>query len=182
MRKILTAVLLIATLTNVFAVSAFAVSASSNEIETKSVVVNEDGSTTYYHDNGTATIVSPVEIVSDLGVASLNSAVQTTGAGVDILGKVDATNVDKKTGAVNWVYTLRAYFNYVEGVSSTCTLVTYDYSISDTSWSFSNGRTDKSGNIGYGYGTMTNKFLFFTSQTVDIALRICCDVYGNLSS
>ena len=85
------------------------------------------------------------------------------------------------SGEIEWVYTLYATFAYVYGTSSTCTKVSYDYTIYKDSWEFSNGSCSRSGGTAYGYGTFKDKVLFITTQTVNIDAYITCDIYGNLS-
>lgn len=85
------------------------------------------------------------------------------------------------SGEVEWVYTLYGTFAYVYGTSSTCTKVSYDYTIYDDSWEFSNGSCSRSGGTAYGYGTFKNKVLFITTKTINIDANLTCDIYGNLS-
>lgn len=85
------------------------------------------------------------------------------------------------SGEVEWVYTLYGTFAYVYGTSSTCTKVSYDYTIYDNSWEFSNGSCSRSGGTAYGYGTFKNKFLGITTKTINIDTYLTCDIYGNLS-
>ena len=82
---------------------------------------------------------------------------------------------------VEWEYILSAEFNVVEGVSSTCTNVSYAQNIYKSVWSFSDGGTSKSGNTAYGYGTFKRKALFITLEKQIIDLAFTCDLYGNLS-
>lgn len=82
---------------------------------------------------------------------------------------------------VEWEYILSAEFNVVEGVSSTCTNVSYAQNIYKSVWSFSDGGTSKSGNTAYGYGTFKRKALFITLEEQIIDLAFTCDLYGNLS-
>ena len=85
------------------------------------------------------------------------------------------------SGEVEWVYTLYGTFAYVYGTSSTCTKVSYDYTIYDDSWEFSNGSCSRSGGTAYGYGTFKNKIFGITTKTVNIDASLTCDIYGNLS-
>lgn len=82
---------------------------------------------------------------------------------------------------VQWEFVLNATFSYVYGTSVTCTNATYNYTIYEDSWEFSNGSASRSGATAHGYGTFKNKFLFVTTKTVNAELAITCDVYGNLS-
>lgn len=94
----------------------------------------------------------------------------------------DKTIVCKdENGNVEWEYILSAEFNVVEGVSSTCTNVSYTQNIYKSVWSFSDGGTSKSGNTAYGYGTFKRKALFITLEEQIIDLAFTCDLYGNLS-
>ena len=86
-----------------------------------------------------------------------------------------------ENGNVEWEYILSAEFNVVEGVSSTCTNVSYAQNIYKSGWSFSDGGTSKSGNTAYGYGTFKRKALFITLEKQIIDLAFTCDLYGNLS-
>lgn len=86
-----------------------------------------------------------------------------------------------ENGNVEWEYILSAEFNVVEGVSSTCTNVSYAQNIYKSVWSFSDGGTSKSGNTAYGYGTFKRKALFITLEKQIIDLAFTCDLYGNLS-
>ncbi|HCG68368.1 MAG TPA: hypothetical protein DEW22_06785 [Clostridiales bacterium] len=86
-----------------------------------------------------------------------------------------------ENGNVEWEYILSAEFNVVEGVSSTCTNVSYAQNIYKSVWSFSDGGTSKSGNTAYGYGTFKRKALFITLEEQIIDLAFTCDLYGNLS-
>lgn len=177
MKKAFSAILLIATFVNLFVFSAFAESENTlnNEVIT---IVNNDGTTTYDNGDGTITTVTAIEIVD---VADFNST-RSTSESKKITGSVRALNTDTKTGAVNWIYTLYAYFTYVEGESVICTDAHYTIDIADTSWHLTSGNAYMEATAGCGTGKMEHKILFFTNQTVNINLRICCDVYGNLSS
>ena len=86
-----------------------------------------------------------------------------------------------ENGNVEWEYILSAEFNVVEGVSSTCTNVSYAQNIYKSVWSCSDGGTSKSGNTAYGYGTFKRKALFITLEEQIIDLAFTCDLYGNLS-
>ena len=86
-----------------------------------------------------------------------------------------------ENGNVEWEYILSAEFNVVEGVSSTCTNVSYAQNIYKSVWSFSDGGTSKSGNTADGYGTFKRKAISITLEEPIIALAFTCDLYGNLS-
>ncbi|MBO5969095.1 MAG: hypothetical protein J6S14_11435 [Clostridia bacterium] len=85
------------------------------------------------------------------------------------------------SGEIEWEYTLTATFSYVYGSSATCTNASYDYTIYENSWEFSNGSSSRSGATAYGYGTFKNKFLFVTTKTINVDLSMTCDIYGNVS-
>ena len=96
-------------------------------------------------------------------------------------------NGDKNVSKYNssneliWRYTLYGTFSVENGVSAACTNASYDTVVNASSWSFSDCAATASGNTAYGVGTVKNKFLFITLETVEIDISISCDVYGNLS-
>lgn len=116
------------------------------------------------------TISAPIIAVSNFSRATLTT--------IEANRYVEYTN---SSGENEWKYTLTATFSYIYGSAVVCTDSDYDYTIYDDSWNFSDGSTTRSGGTAYGYGTFKNKFLFVTTQTVEIDLSITCDVYGNLS-
>lgn len=116
-----------------------------------------------------------------LTVTEKNDVLRSTGSSSQTYAG-DRTIVCKdENGNVEWEYILSAEFNVVEGVSSTCTNVSYTQNIYKSVWSFSDGGTSKSGNTAYGYGTFKRKALFITIEEQIIDLTITCDIYGNLS-
>ena len=168
MKKTLSLVLLITALFNLCAICAFA----DTQITSTNITFNADGSTTYVHDNGTTTVVSAIEDVTEVGIQ--------TRATYNKAGSVTAVNTDNDTGAENWRYKLIGYFTYEEGVSCVCTNATHEATITnDWWWHFSGGGNSWSGNAAYGVGKFEYKVLFVTTETVNIDLRICCDSYGN---
>lgn len=167
MKKTLSFLLLLIALFNICAFSVFA---DTEDIST-SITNNADGSTTYVHDNGTTTVVSAIEDVTQVGIQ--------TRATYNKAGSVSAINYDNDTGAENWRYKLIGYFTYEEGVSCACTNATHEVTITNTEWQFSNGSNSWSGNAAYGFGNFKKYFLFITTGNIDVDLRICCDSYGN---
>lgn len=137
--------------------------------ETETSAISADGSKTIYNDDGSYTVISAPKAAP---------AAQTRAATHDISGKISATNYSKK-GEVNWVYTLIGYFTYEEGVSCVCTNSTYEVSISNGLWNFYDPSNTWSDNAAYGYGVFKCKFMFITTNTATIDLRIRCDNYGN---
>lgn len=99
----------------------------------------------------------------------------------DSVSNYKTITYNDSSGEVEWVYTLYATFAYVYGTSSTCTKVSYDYTIYRDSWEFSNGSASRSGDTAYGYGTFKNKILGITTKTINIDTYLTCDIYGNLS-
>lgn len=85
-------------------------------------------------------------------------------------------------GKVLWTYVLSAEYWIEEGISANCTKADYSTTISNSSWSFSNGSANYSGNTAYGKGKFTYKVLWlFPTQNVNIDIQLSCDSYGNLS-
>lgn len=124
-----------------------------------------------YYDDGSYLTVSAPQL-------TLLKSVRSTLTTIEAEQFAKFTN---SSGELEWEYTLTATFSYVYGSSVTCTDASYDYSIYDTSWKFSNGSASHSGATAYGYGTFKNKVLFITTKTINVDLSITCDVYGNLS-
>ena len=91
------------------------------------------------------------------------------------------TNYYNKDNELIFQHTLQGTFSVVEGVSATCTDVTYSYNIYDSSWKLDSASTWKDANIAYGSATFKDKVLFVTVNTVELSPRIVCDIYGNIS-
>lgn len=103
-----------------------------------------------------------------------------TKSSADLQHRKTYTKYDAQNN-ISWQYTLTGTFYVNYGVSAVCTGASYDYSINDGSWSFSNGNAYASGNTAYGEGVFTKKFLFITIQTFDVDMSITCDINGNFS-
>lgn len=134
--------------------------------------VEDGGDYVIYHEDGGYTIVSDIEKTV---TPSLAKSMTST-----VFAKRDATHYDANGNAV-WVYTLRAYFDYVEGVSAECTDAMDSYDIEDSSWEFSEGEAVCSGNQAVASAVFKEKVLFVTTKTVPVTITITCDEYGNLS-
>ena len=80
---------------------------------------------------------------------------------------------------VLWRYDLIGDFSINEGVSAICTASRCEYATFDSSWNYSNCRTYIESNIAHGVGTFTEKFLFITTDTVEVNITMSCDIYGN---
>lgn len=165
MKKTVLAILMAITLTLSLALS---VSAEQTP-DGNAPVVDEDGNTTYYYEDGSYTVISAVEKVE---TAMTRAATKTTA------GKVSAINYTSD-GEQNWIYTLIGHFTYEEGVSCVCTNSTYTTSITGSGWKFYDPSNTWSDNAAYGYGVFKHKVLFITNNTVTVDLRIRCDSYGN---
>lgn len=126
--------------------------------------------TVIMYEDGSYLIISPIYCIENNSRATSNTknAYQTY-------------TYSNSSGEILWQFVLNATFSYVYGTSVTCTDASYDYTINETSWDFSDGSTSVSGATAHGYGTFKNKFLFITTKTVNAELAITCDVYGNLS-
>lgn len=136
---------------------------------------NQSSTEIIYLDNGSyITITLITQDISPLSLESSNSTSFTR------TGRKLVTSTDKN-GNLEWEYTLFAEYSVVEGVSATCTSARYSQTIYASGWSFSNGNATKSGNIAYGVGTFKRKVLFVTADTVNIDIKLSCDIYGNLS-
>ena len=135
-------------------------------------ILNEDGSSITYYDDGSYLVISSVSVTESSTVARASAQ--------NKIGTREAKFVDSD-GNVEWKYTLAASFTYTYGSSVSCIWASYDNNIYDDAWTFSNGSSSRSGNIGYGKGHYTKKVLFITVKNYDIDLSISCDKYGNLS-
>lgn len=126
--------------------------------------------TVIMYEDGSYLIISPIYCIesNSRATTSTKNAFQTY-------------TYNDSSGAIEWQFVLNATFSYVYGSSVTCTNATYNYTIYEDSWEFSNGSASHSGATAYGYGTFKNKFLFVTTKTVNAELAISCDIYGNLS-
>lgn len=132
----------------------------------------EDGSYVIYHEDGGYTVVSHIERTVTPSLTRSTTRI--------VFAKRDATHYDAD-GNVVWVYTLRAYFDYVEGVSVECTDAMDSYDIEDSSWEFAEGEAVCAGNQAIASATFEQKVLFVTTKTVPVTITITCDEYGNLS-
>lgn len=125
-----------------------------------------------YFDDGSYIVYETLEQKNDV-VLLANSYYKT---GTRNVTKHDSSN------KVQWVYTLSAEYWIEEGVSVKCTKADYSTTINNSSWSFSNGSASYSGNTTYGKGKFTYKVLWiFSTQNVNIDIKLSCDSYGNLS-
>lgn len=79
-----------------------------------------------------------------------------------------------------WRAVLRGTFTYT-GTSSTCTAVSCDITISNSSWYIVSKTTSKSAGSAIGELTMGLKFLGITIDKETVNMRITCDANGNLS-
>lgn len=82
---------------------------------------------------------------------------------------------------IEWEYVLSATFSYEPGVSSVCREASYDQTIYDDKWSFSDGEAYADDATAYGIGTYEKTVLFITVDTVGVDVSITCDTYGNIS-
>ncbi len=149
------------------------VSAEDTSLEAVQRVQNHDGTTVIYYDDGSTLTISPVQI-TQISAYSTDSTEKKVSA-----NKV-ATRKDSN-GNLEWKYTLYGTFSYVSGVSSVCTAASYEQEINDGAWSFSDGSAIKSGNKAIGKGVFKRKFLFITTNTMEIDIPITCDIYGNIT-
>lgn len=118
------------------------------------------------------------ESVNNASTFSLikSSSTSYTKSGNKAVTKYDSNN------KIIWQYILNATFTVDEGSSVICTNTSYTKTINNTFWKFSNGSTTYSGNTAYGKGKFTYKVLWlFSSETVNIDIKLTCDTYGNLS-
>ena len=131
-----------------------------------------DGAYVIYHEDGSYTVISAVEYGE---VASSERSSTRT-----VFGKKDVTHYTSD-GSVLWVYYLRAYFDYIEGVSVECTDAMDSYDIESSNWEFAEGEAICSGNQAIASATFKEKVLFVTLSTIPVTITITCDEYGNLS-
>ncbi len=148
--------------------SVLGVFASDREVD---VVYNDDGSCVVYNEDGSYLVVSAVESEE---IPSARSSERIR------FGIKDAT-LYNEDNEVLWVYTLRGYFSFIEGVSATCTNALDDPDILDNHWSVKESETLCSGNQAIANATFVEKILLITVRTVPVSLTITCDEYGNLS-
>ncbi len=141
-------------------------------------VRGSNGESITYFNDGSTLEVSAAVVVDESAVSSVSS-VSTASSAKTIKSNKDVTYKDAN-GNVEWVYTLHGTFSYEPGVSSKCTAASYDQTIYEGDWHFSNGSATKSGNTAYGKGTYVLKFFFITAKTCDIDISISCDKNGNL--
>lgn len=138
-------------------------------------VQNADGETVIYYADGSTLTISPVQIEEDqIFLYSVPSAEKKVSA-----NRV-ATNKDSN-GNIIWKYTLYGTFSYISGVSSVCIAASYEQEIHDNAWSFSDGEAIKSGNMAIGRGVFKRKFLFITTDTIDIDISLTCDIFGYIT-
>jgi len=175
MKKTFSFILLVVTLFNLLALTALAESTQDSTI----VTVNADGSTTYEHSNGTITVVSAIEKIEVETPQNSQNSSRTSADYKSIVGSVSAINRNKDTDVENWRFKLIGYFDYVEGFSSVCTDARNEITIANDWWHYSNDDNTWNLNEAYGSGRFEYKVLIFTTETVDVDLRIRCDSYGN---
>ena len=83
---------------------------------------------------------------------------------------------------VLWTYDLYGTFTIVEGVSCVATASSYETTINNSTWHFSNGSSRCVDCYVYGAGTFKHKILGITTKTINIDVRIECDEYGNITA
>lgn len=123
-----------------------------------------------YFEDGSYTVVS--EVYTTETVASRTSYLR--------FGSREVTHYGSD-GDMEWEYVLSATFSYEPGVSSICREASYDQTIYDDKWSFSDGEAYADDATAYGIGTYEKTVLFITVDTQMIDISITCDTYGNLS-
>ena len=137
---------------------------------TNDTVIDNDGEILYLSDGS--------YIVTTLDVYVVECQARSTS--YQKVASKTKTNYDSN-GNLIWKYTLTGTFTVNEGASAVCTYAAYSIAIENDEWSFSNGATSWEGNVGYGKGLFQKKFLFVTTQSVEIDISITCDAYGNIS-
>ena len=123
-----------------------------------------------YYNDGSYTTISDVYVTDS--IATRTSYLKFGSRKVTHYGSGDE---------IEWEYVLSATFSYEPGVSSTCIEASYDQTIYDDAWTFSNGSATKSGNTAYGAGLYIKKVLFINVLEEEIDIDITCDSNGNLS-
>ena len=166
MKKIFLCIFLVVTTILSTALPVFASESQS------STIITDDGTTiTYFADGSTLTVSPARDADEQYGARAPTQSVTKS---------KDVTYEDANCD-VSWKYTLTATFSYEYGVSSTCTSTSYKKSISNNSWSFSDGSATKSGNVATGNGTFKYKVLLITIKTYNIDIHLTCDKYGNVT-
>lgn len=80
-----------------------------------------------------------------------------------------------------WRFTVHGTFSVNSGVSSSCTGVTYSYSISEDVWENESASCYRSGNQAIGDATFIRKLLLITVERRSCHVVLTCDKNGNLS-
>lgn len=80
-----------------------------------------------------------------------------------------------------WRFTVHGTFSVNSGVSSSCTAVSYSYSISEDVWENESASCYRSGNQAIGDATFIKKLLLITVERKSCHVVLTCDKNGNLS-
>jgi hypothetical protein len=148
---------------NVNAVS----SSSSDDL----VLISEE--TTYNYDTSYIKIKVYSSSLNLIKIYNTNRVYTKTG--------VSEVTRHESDGTIIWQYTLTGYFEINPGISCTCYNAIYSQYSNNSSWNFSNGAASCIDNAAYGQGTFKYKLLLITFQTVNIDVRVMCDINGNIS-
>jgi len=163
MKKTLIALFLVLTITSLFTVSAFADEAELKVTSSTEYIPLPDGGYIVVVLNGGSAEAAPggnrSYTVND------SKSVMRYNADNDLI----------------WQYTLYGTFSVEYGVSAVCTNATYSTVSNSSFWTFSDCSATASGNTAYGAGTVKDKFLFITLETVIIDIHLTCDIYGHTS-
>lgn len=77
-------------------------------------------------------------------------------------------------------FSVTGQFTVDPGISSICTLSSYNYSISDSAWSLYSATASKSGNSAYGSATFRKKLFDVVIDTQTLNIAVSCDTNGNI--
>lgn len=153
MKKIISALLVLATVMCVFPVGLSAEAKSENVIS----------KTTEYFNDG-----SYIEI-------TVTEDEQMTRASTNVTGKKTYKYIDS-VGATQWEFIIYGTFSVNVGVSATCTNCYYSYNIINSAWKNSSASARESGNQAIGDGTFT-----CSTGTRSCHVVLSCDKNGNFS-
>lgn len=89
--------------------------------------------------------------------------------------------ISSPSGEVVATYKLTASFSYPYNNTAKCTSASYNTTVNNSNWSFSNCSATKSGNQATGKFTINHSVLGITLDTIERTLTISCDKNGNIS-
>lgn len=134
----------------------------------------EDGSTVIYDDEGYL-VISPVRVEEVTAPLAARS-----GELLLTHGSREAIRYSS-SDEVEWRFTVTGNFQYVYGESAECINGFYQTEVNNNNWTMSDKYARPTDNKIVGGCICTYKWLFITTDTVEVCLTITCDVYGNLS-